>query len=217
MNTNPKPACPNRQRGLSLVESLMVLCVATVSLGAGLPAFQRAVEKRHFDGVVAQLETDLQHARSLAALQNRNLRVSFFRDDTGSCYVVHDGPADACHCSGSGAAVLGDPRVERFRAWAGLNHYWIEAPAAARDETGGGVEQRPRRRMRGSGGRPYPEQLDEVGLQLHRDARPRREPVNTAPALFGRACEIEHPVRLAQLGGICTRLTGSGSLPSAER
>ena len=28
----------------------------------------------------------------------------------------------------------GDPRVERFRAWAGLNHYWIEAPAAARDE-----------------------------------------------------------------------------------
>ncbi len=109
MNTNPKPACPNRQRGLSLVESLMVLCVATVSLGAGLPAFQRAVEKRHFDGVVAQLETDLQHARSLAALQNRNLRVSFFRDDTGSCYVVHDGPADACHCSGGEAAVCAAP------------------------------------------------------------------------------------------------------------
>ena len=28
----------------------------------------------------------------------------------------------------------GDPRVERFRAWADLNRYWIDAPAAARDE-----------------------------------------------------------------------------------
>jgi type IV fimbrial biogenesis protein FimT len=97
-------ATPRRQRGVSLVESLIVLAVTTVSLGAALPTFQDALQRRHFDGVAAQLETDLQMARSLAVSQDRNVRISFKTDAGGSCYVVHTGAADACTCNADGSA-----------------------------------------------------------------------------------------------------------------
>lgn len=104
MNTQTLASTPRRQRGLSLVESLIVLAVTTVSLGAALPSFQDARVRRHFDGVAAQLQTDLYMARSLAAAHDRNVRISFKTDTAGSCYIVHTGPADACSCNADGSA-----------------------------------------------------------------------------------------------------------------
>lgn len=92
------------QRGLSLIESLIVLAVTTVSLGAALPGLQEAMQRRHFDGVAAQLETDLHLARSAAVLHDRSTRISFQVDAGGSCYVVHTGPAGACPCNADGTA-----------------------------------------------------------------------------------------------------------------
>lgn len=104
MNTRTTAVRTRRQRGVSLVESLIVLAVTAVSLGAALPSFQDARARRHFDGVAAQLETDLQLARQLAVSHDRSVRISFKADAGGSCYVVHTGSADACTCNADGSA-----------------------------------------------------------------------------------------------------------------
>ena len=104
MNPKTSTATARRQRGVSLIETLMVLAVTAVSLGAALPGLEDMRLRRHFDGVAAQLETDLYMARGLAVSQDRNLRISFRADAAGSCYVVHTGPANACNCNADGTA-----------------------------------------------------------------------------------------------------------------
>ncbi len=93
-----------RQRGVTLVESLIGLAVAGVLAGAAAPGFEQLRQRRHFEGAVAQLETDLHLARSEAVAQNRSVRISFRADEAGSCYVIHTGAADACRCDATGAA-----------------------------------------------------------------------------------------------------------------
>jgi type IV fimbrial biogenesis protein FimT len=102
--TKTSAATTRRQRGVSLIETLMVLAVTAVSLGAALPGLEDLRQRRHFDGVAAQLETDLHMARGLAVAQNRSVRISFKADAAGTCYVVHTGPANACTCNLDGTA-----------------------------------------------------------------------------------------------------------------
>ncbi len=102
--TNPRPAA-RQQRGVSFVELLISTAVATVALGGVLPGMKSAMERRHLDGATAQLQTDIQFARSLAVAQNRTLRVSFRSDASGACYVVHTGSAGDCTCVGSDVPV----------------------------------------------------------------------------------------------------------------
>lgn len=111
MNTQtPTAATPCRQqRGISLIERLIVPAVTTVSLGAALPSFQAAQQGRQLDGVAAQLQTDLQLARSLSVAQGQNLRSGFLHDQAGSCYVVHERPARGCRCEQAGLAVCTGP------------------------------------------------------------------------------------------------------------
>ncbi len=103
------------QRGWTLVEALISLSVTAIALGAAVPGFDAARERRHLDGAAAQLETDLQLARSLAVLQNRTVRVGFHTDSAGSCYVVHNGGPGDCSCSASGAASC-SPGAEALRS-----------------------------------------------------------------------------------------------------
>lgn len=98
------PRQPHRQRGLSMVESMVTLTATLVALGSALPTLEQTRQRRHLDGLSAQLETDIQHARSLAVAQNRNLRLSFQADNAGSCWIVHSGAADACSCAADGSA-----------------------------------------------------------------------------------------------------------------
>jgi type IV fimbrial biogenesis protein FimT len=92
------------QHGWTLVEALISLSVTAIALGAAVPGFDAARERRHLDGAAAQLETDLQMARSLAVLHNRTVRVDFRTGSAGSCYVVHSGGPGDCSCDASGTA-----------------------------------------------------------------------------------------------------------------
>ena len=98
------PASARRQRGTSLIETMLVLVVAAISLGSAVPGFQQSRLHRHLDGAAAQLETDIQLTRSRAVAERRSLRMTFFQDPNGSCYVVHAGDADNCTCAASGVA-----------------------------------------------------------------------------------------------------------------
>jgi type IV fimbrial biogenesis protein FimT len=86
------------QRGLTQVEGLIALAVVAVVLGAALPSFEQARERRHVEGVAAQVRTTVLHARSLAISQDRTVRLRVETSTAGSCYVVHTGPANACTC-----------------------------------------------------------------------------------------------------------------------
>jgi type IV fimbrial biogenesis protein FimT len=92
------------ERGLTLLESLVVLAILGVLLGSALPHFGKATERRHLEGTAAQLATDIQFTRSLAVAHNGGMRMSFRALPTGTCYVVHNGAANACQCDPSGQA-----------------------------------------------------------------------------------------------------------------
>lgn len=91
-------------RGLTLLEALVALAIMLIVLGSALPHFGRTAERRQLEGVAAQLATDIQHARSLAVARASGQRISFRAFAAGSCYVVHDGPANACQCNAAGQA-----------------------------------------------------------------------------------------------------------------
>ena len=103
----PTRAQPTRQRGVSLLESLIVLAVTAVTLGASLPGFEQARERRHLEGVAAQLETDIMFTRGLAVARNQGVRIGFESLASGTCYVVHTGAATACSCNAAGVTVCG--------------------------------------------------------------------------------------------------------------
>lgn len=81
------------ERGLTLVELLIALTIIAITLGAALPGFSRAAERHRLEGAAAQLETELQFARSLAVSSRQNVRFTFLPGATGNCYVIHTGPA----------------------------------------------------------------------------------------------------------------------------
>lgn len=112
MNTTaPKSA----QRGLTLIEAGIVAAIAAVLVGAALPSFQQARERRHLEGLAAQLRTDIAHARSLAVARNQSVRLGLA---AGSCYVLHTGAAGACSCSDDGkASCKGDATLLRHEAF----------------------------------------------------------------------------------------------------
>jgi type IV fimbrial biogenesis protein FimT len=101
----PRHRNPNgRQRGLSLLESLVSLATTLITLTAAVPSFEASRVQRHLDGTAAQLETDILFTRSLAVAQGRTLRMSFHTDAHGSGYVVHSGPANGCSLLATGQA-----------------------------------------------------------------------------------------------------------------
>lgn len=91
-------ASSTARRGLTQIESLIALAVAAIVLGTAVPNFGKARERRHVEGVAAQLRTAVMHARSLAVSQDRGVRLRVESGAAGSCYVVHTGPANACSC-----------------------------------------------------------------------------------------------------------------------
>ncbi|EHR70439.1 Tfp pilus assembly protein FimT [Burkholderiales bacterium JOSHI_001] len=91
---------PARQRGVSLIEGLAALCVMSIVAGGALPSFEAQFRLHQLKGTAELLETDLQLARSEAVTRNHPVRLTLNPGGlvAGSCYIVHTGPADACHC-----------------------------------------------------------------------------------------------------------------------
>ena len=101
------PAQPlhTAQRGLSLVEMLCSLAIMALLVGGALPMFNELRWSQALQSAASLLETDLHHARSLAVISGRPVRLSIQAPTAGgSCYIVHTGAAHACRCDGHGQA-----------------------------------------------------------------------------------------------------------------
>ncbi|MEP7280561.1 MAG: GspH/FimT family pseudopilin [Rubrivivax sp.] len=104
----PPTTHPAAPRGVSLIETAVVLAIVAVLVGAAAPGFQELRQRRQLDGVAALLETDLQLARTEAVARNESVRVGFVPDPGGgSCYVLHTGPVGGCVCDAQGVSTCG--------------------------------------------------------------------------------------------------------------
>ncbi|MCP5271137.1 MAG: GspH/FimT family pseudopilin [Burkholderiaceae bacterium] len=122
------PTAPTRrQSGFSLVEALIPLTVAGVLLGSALPSLDTMKHRRQLEGSAAQLETDLQLARSAAVAANSVLRMDFVAAGGHSCYVLHDGPAHSCDCGIDGVPVC-EAGVTAWRS----AHFGVDHPVQLR-------------------------------------------------------------------------------------
>lgn len=93
------------QRGVTLIESAVVMTIAAIALSTVAPSFHGLIERKRLEGAAIQLATDLQFVRTESVARNTPVRVSFYADSAGSCYVVHTGSRSQCSCSGPQPAV----------------------------------------------------------------------------------------------------------------
>jgi len=88
----------SRQRGVSMVEVMMVLVVTGLAVGASMPSVEALRQRAELAGVAAQIETDVHFARSAAVARNHTLRLTLKESHGGTCYLVHSGPVPNCDC-----------------------------------------------------------------------------------------------------------------------
>jgi len=111
----PQPA-RFAQQGLTLVETMTVLVVMSLAVGTALPGLSSMRQKAELSGAAAQVETDVQFARSQALALNRTVQLTLREANGSTCYIVHTGPAADCSCSGTApgaAACAGDSELLR--------------------------------------------------------------------------------------------------------
>lgn len=90
-------------RGFSLIDLLCVTGIAAVLLGQSLPLLLQTQQRQSLMSAAAQLETDLQLARSQAQTLDRSVRLSLQHPEGGgACYALYTGPAEGCSCDADG-------------------------------------------------------------------------------------------------------------------
>lgn len=104
---HPQPSRRSSQRGVTLIETLSGLAVVSVTVGLAAPALDALRQRMELHGAAAQIETDLQFARSEAVARSRTVRMTLHESIGGSCTIVHTGPAAACSCAGAAGASCG--------------------------------------------------------------------------------------------------------------
>ena len=132
MKTTPTTRTRRTQRGVTLIESCIVMVITAIVASSALPGMQGLIETRRVDGVATQLASDIQWVRSEAVARNQAVRLTLHAGAAGSCYVIHTGAADACVCDGSGPAVCGGEAAREIRT--------VVLPAADRVSLEGNVE-----------------------------------------------------------------------------
>jgi prepilin-type N-terminal cleavage/methylation domain-containing protein len=105
----------NVARGVTLVEVCIVLAILAVLAGSALPSFKETLQKRKFDGAVAEITTEVNFARGTAVAQGRGTWLNYTRVAGGSCALIHVGAKTDCTCAADGQPVCA-PGAEALKA-----------------------------------------------------------------------------------------------------
>lgn len=88
-------------RGVTLIELMVVIAIVAVLMMVVVPSFTDFLAKKRVEGVLTELATDLQFARSEAVQRNTSVRVTF---GTG-CYVIHTVGSTDTSCTQSTVSI----------------------------------------------------------------------------------------------------------------
>jgi len=89
--------------GFTIIELMVVVAIAAVLIALAAPSFAEFLSKRRVDGVMAELATDLQYARSEAVSRNTPVRVTFGSEN--GCYVIHLASAASAQCTRNSSTI----------------------------------------------------------------------------------------------------------------
>ena len=107
-----------RQRGLTLIELMVVVAVLGALTMLVAPSFRDLILMQRLRGINAQVTTDMQFARSEAVSRGRIARVMLGSDPNQTCYVIYtavDG-GQRCDCTrGAGLACQAHPNGTEIR------------------------------------------------------------------------------------------------------
>jgi type IV fimbrial biogenesis protein FimT len=99
-----------RERGFTVIELMITVAIIAIVIALAAPSFTDFLAKKRIEGVLSELATDLQYARSEAVSRNATIRVTF---GTG-CYLITaqpDGSSPSSTCSQTAAPTLGTGAV----------------------------------------------------------------------------------------------------------
>jgi len=151
---------PGRQRGITLVEILTVLCIIAVMSSAAIPTWERLLDRLRVSGESSELVADLLFMRSHAVLRNADVGMTLFNSAQGSCYIVHTGPASACKCNGSEL-----PSCDMTQdALLLKSKYWLATSGRRVESNGSTIRFDPRTGLAAPGGTVR--LVDDAGLDL---------------------------------------------------
>lgn len=77
-----------RTRGLTLIELMIVICVAAILLGVTVPSFTSTMARSRLEGALTGLSVDVQYARSQSIRVQRT--VTLQTSDNGDRYTISD-------------------------------------------------------------------------------------------------------------------------------
>ena len=113
-----EPLSYRQQRGVSLLETCVVLAIVLIVTSAVAPPLTAFLDRQRLEGAAAELAADLQYVRSEAVARNQPLRLSVYSLAGGSCYVIHSGARADCVCEASGPALCsGDALLLKTVQW----------------------------------------------------------------------------------------------------
>ena len=96
-----KQTCQFRQRqhGMTLIELLIVIVIASIILALAVPAFSRLAERKRLEGAVENVFADFQFAKAETIKLNNAVFVTF--DPTNECYglALATGSTPNCDCT----------------------------------------------------------------------------------------------------------------------
>lgn len=99
----------HRMRGLTLIEMLVVIALASVILSLAVPSFTGMLARKRLEGAALELGTDLQYARSESVQRNAAVGVVF----ASGCYAIYViGTTDATDCTALGTGAIGLKTVQ---------------------------------------------------------------------------------------------------------
>jgi type IV fimbrial biogenesis protein FimT len=85
-----------------LIEAVCALTVSALLLGASIPGFKAWRQSRQMTAALAELQTNVQLARSEAVFRGAAVNLRVMPTSQGSCYIVHSGRPGDCECDAAG-------------------------------------------------------------------------------------------------------------------
>uniref|UniRef100_UPI000B4B215A GspH/FimT family pseudopilin n=1 Tax=Ideonella sp. A 288 TaxID=1962181 RepID=UPI000B4B215A len=130
----------SRTRGLSTIELLCAASVALTAAGVSLDGMGDLIQAQRLKAAGAELESELQLARSMAIAGSQPVRLAIQQTAQGTCTLIHTGPKNACVCKADGLPMCeGDAaplHMNLHEAGRGVSHLSTKASLAFSAELG---------------------------------------------------------------------------------